>query len=48
MIEVGESIEKRLTPYWAEDAQPGQPRIRDFFSSREAACCFWVPKRWTT
>ncbi len=31
MIEVGESIEKRLTPYWAEDAQPGQPRIRDFF-----------------
>lgn len=31
MIEVGENIERRLTPYWAEDAKPGQPRIKDFF-----------------
>lgn len=31
MIEVGENIERRLTPYWAEEAKPGQPRIKDFF-----------------
>jgi HAE1 family hydrophobic/amphiphilic exporter-1 len=31
MIEVGENIERRLTPYWAEEGQPGAPRIRDFF-----------------
>lgn len=31
MIELGEGIERQLTPYWAEDAPPGSPRINDFF-----------------
>ncbi len=44
MIEEGESIEKRLTPYWAEDAQPGQPRIRDFFFVARGRMLFLVPK----
>ena len=31
MIEMGEAIESRLTPYWAEEPKPGMPRINDFF-----------------
>ena len=31
MIELGEDIERQLTPYWAEKGKPGDPRINDFF-----------------
>ena len=31
MIQMGENIERRLTPYWADEPKPGVPRIRDFF-----------------
>lgn len=31
MIELGEDIERQLTPYWAEEGIPGEPRINDFF-----------------
>jgi len=31
MIELGEGIERQLAPYWTGDAQPGVPRIRNFF-----------------
>lgn len=31
MIELGEGIERRLAPFWADEAKPGDPRIRDFF-----------------
>lgn len=31
MIEMGSNIERRLTPYWADEPKPGVPRIRDFF-----------------
>jgi HAE1 family hydrophobic/amphiphilic exporter-1 len=31
MIELGEGIERRLAPSWADEPKPGVPRIRDFF-----------------
>jgi HAE1 family hydrophobic/amphiphilic exporter-1 len=31
MIELGEGIERQLTPYWNDEPKPGQPRINDFF-----------------